>query len=130
MDQEIISKQLSEVAASGLNASGHTDDKGQYFLLVRQVETISKDWNSKKTDILFAVPNNYPIGGLDAFYADRGLILSNGQKHQRMQSEHIIIGKSWWLISWHYNKPWSAQDNLLTHIYHCKNFLKRGSRAN
>lgn len=130
MDLTILKKQLSEVVAGGFNACDHTDDKGQFFVEVHQLPTISAEWNNTLINILFSIPNNYPLGGLDAFYVDRNLMLSNDQKHQRMQSEHSIQEKTWWLISWHYNKPWSAQDSFLTHIYHCQDFLKRGSRAN
>ena len=130
MDQQLLTKQLSEVVAGGFTASGHKDDKGQYYVIVSQVETISKDWGIEKVDILFSVSLNYPIGGLDAFHADKSLMLFNGQRHPRMQAEDHILGKHWWRISWHYNKPWSTQDSLLTHIYHCQDFLKRGSRSN
>lgn len=132
MDRTIILKHLSDVVAGGFDACDCTEN-GQLYVVVRQLPTKNKDWILSAADILISIPNTYPIGGLDAFYVDRNLKLTTDQKHQRMSSEHKILERQWWLISWHYvdNKPWSSQDDtLLTHIYHCQRFLNQGSRFN
>ena len=130
MEQALMLKQLSEAVAGGFNACDRIDN-GQLYVLVNNVPTVHNDWNLATADILISVPSSYPVGGLDAFYVDRALMLKNDQKHPRMSSEHPILGKQWWLISWHYNKPWSpSQDTFLTHIYHCQEYLRRGARSN
>ena len=130
MDQTLVLSQVSNMVAGGFNACDHVEN-GQRYILVTGVPTINMVWILPATDILISVPNNYPIGGLDAFYADKKLILKNGQKHPRMQAEHNILGRMWLLVSWHYNKPWSPnQDTLLSHIYHCQDYFKKGSRSN
>ena len=131
MDDAIVSKHLSEVVAGGFDACDYSENN-QRYLLVRKLPTISKDWNLSEADILISIPSNYPVGGLDAFYVDKNLELSNEQKHKRMASGHCLIKRQWWLVSWHYtdNKPWASQhDTLLTHIYHCQKFLIQGARA-
>ncbi|MBF0570813.1 MAG: hypothetical protein HQL12_02965 [Candidatus Omnitrophica bacterium] len=129
MEQSLILKQLSEAVAGGFNACDRMEN-GQLYMLVNGVPTLNKDWTIATVDILVSVPNTYPVGGLDAFYVDSALMLHNGQKHSRVQPAPNILGKSWGVVSWHYNKPWSFSDTFLTHIYHCQDFLRKGSRSN
>jgi hypothetical protein len=102
----------------------------------RYVETDARDipsppWSTDAAEILIAVPATYPSGGLDAFYLKLPFGHDSGDI-PRKQSVLVIDGVEWLLISWHYHptKPWNpAQDDLATHIEHCRGFfLTRGVR--
>jgi hypothetical protein len=85
-------------------------------------------WSGGLANILIAVPDTYPQGGLDAFYLGSGLT-QNGVV-PRQQSTVNLLNRNWSLISWHYpaNRPWDPRfDDLAAHIEHCRGFfLARG----
>jgi Prokaryotic E2 family E len=85
-------------------------------------------WSASSALILIAVPANYPIGGLDAFYLDPDITI-RGTVH-RAQAAGPLLGKKWNLISWHYSvaRPWNPRiDDFQSHVAHCKGFfLERG----
>ncbi|MGB7202172.1 MAG: E2/UBC family protein [Pyrinomonadaceae bacterium] len=91
----------------------------------------SPPWSSDKADILIAIPATYPTGGLDAFYIKMPMGHASGDI-PRKQNIVQIGSDQWLLISWHYHpsKPWNpTQDDLATHIEHCRGFfLTRGVR--
>lgn len=104
---------------------------GQQYAAVK-IDISSPPWSEATAEILFAIPATYPTGGLDAFYVKLPLGHSSGDIPKK-QSEIIVDGERWLLISWHYleAKPWnSLHDDLATHVQHCRGFfLTRGVKG-
>ena len=126
-----VPKHVKELIAGGFSVRYHNIN-GQEYVEVENLETGGAPWNRSTVNILVTIPNNFATGvvALDAFYADRTLLLGS-EKHPRMQSEHTIDSRLWWLISWHYIKPWQpGKDSLLTHVFHCRQFFKQKGRTN
>lgn len=103
----------------------------QKYVEVTNVSVPSPPWGKDKATILIAIPSTYPSGGLDAFYL--GLPFTHSTNSIPNQQQVVSIdGQDWALISWHYHesRPWNPlQDDLITHIQHCKGFfLTRGVR--
>jgi hypothetical protein len=103
----------------------------QKYVEVRDIGVPSPPWGNVRANILIAIPATYPSGGLDAFYVELPFTHSSGPIPNQ-QSTVSIDGRNWALISWHYHetRPWNPlQDDLTTHIQHCRGFfLKRGIR--
>jgi hypothetical protein len=103
----------------------------QKYVEGRDISVPSPPWSSGNVNILIAVPATYPSGGLDAFYVELPVTHASGSIPNQ-QSTVSIDGRNWALISWHYHetRPWNPlQDDLTTHIQHCRGFfLKRGIR--
>jgi E2/UBC family protein E len=103
----------------------------QKYVEVRDIGVPSPPWGNVRANILIAIPATYPSGGLDAFYVELPFTHSSGPIPNQ-QSTVSIDGRNWALISWHYHetRPWNpSQDDLTTHIQHCRGFfLKRGIR--
>jgi hypothetical protein len=100
---------------------------GQKYVEVKGIATPSPPWSLTKVTILIAIPATYPAGGLDAFYIERTVTHANGSIPYQSQTAEIG-GRSWALISWHYSntRPWNPmQDDIATHIEHCRGALLR-----
>ncbi len=72
-------------------------------------------------------PGAYEQGAaLDAFYLAQPSPYQ-GRQHQRVGNAGTPLtleGVTWALVSWHYAQPWRyPQDNLVTHVQHCKSFF-------
>ena len=129
MGNNILSEHFAELLAGGFDACEHVEN-GQKYIEVRGLFINSPPWNKSEANILIVIPNNYNLGGLDGFYVEDGVLLANNQPHPRtrVQGVHTILGRKWWSVSWHYLKPWSPEDSLVTHIQHCRQFFKQGER--
>jgi hypothetical protein len=103
----------------------------QKYVEVTNLSVPSPPWGNGKATILIAIPATYPSGGLDAFYLALPFTHSSNSIPKQQQAVSIAA-RDWALISWHYHesRPWNAlQDDLITHIQHCKGFfLTRGVR--
>ena len=103
----------------------------QKYVEVCDVIVPSPPWGCGKADILIAVPATYPSGGLDAFYVGLPFTHASGSIPNQQQTMSVE-GRNWALVSWHYHesRPWNPlQDDLTTHIQHCRGyFLRRGVR--
>ena len=127
---QTIDDDVARMIEAGLNArlivSGN-----QKYVEVRDIIVPSPPWGKSLANILIVVPATYPTGGLDAFYLELPFTHSSGSIPRQQQSTQID-GRSWMLISWHYHesRPWNPlQDDLSTHIQHCRGyFLTRGVR--
>ncbi|MBA2525931.1 MAG: hypothetical protein H0V18_09145 [Pyrinomonadaceae bacterium] len=101
----------------------------QTYVEVRDITIPAPPWGNSSADILIAVPATYPAGGLDAFYVGLPFTHSTGSIPNQQQTVSIEA-RNWVLISWHYHesRPWNPrQDDLTTHIQHCRGyFLSRG----
>jgi hypothetical protein len=103
---------------------------GQCYVLAG-IEAPSPPWDHPSQHILIAIPAAYRNAGLDAFYL--------GLPYKFKDSAHPSVNgglvaakdRQWQLVSWHYKdgKAWvPGQDNLDSHIIHCKGFfLHRGA---
>ena len=103
----------------------------QKYVQVTNISVPSPPWGKDEATILIAIPTTYPSGGLDAFYL--GLPFTHSSNSIPKQQQIVSIdGRDWALVSWHYHesRPWnSSQDDLITHVQHCKGFfLTRGVR--
>lgn len=103
----------------------------QPYVEVANVKIPSPPWDTQRANILIAIPATYPTGGLDAFYLKLPIGHASGDI-PRKQGVLQLDAVEWLLISWHYHptKPWNAaQDDLSTHVEHCRGFfLERGVR--
>jgi hypothetical protein len=103
----------------------------QKYVEARDIGVPSPPWGKEQASILIAIPATYPSGGLDAFYLELPFTHSSGSI-PRQQEVETIAGRACALISWHYHesRPWNPhQDDLITHIQHCRGFfLARGVR--
>jgi hypothetical protein len=105
---------------------------GQCYAVASGVDAPAPPWDCSSYDILIAVPAAYDDAGLDAFYLGLPYTFKGGT-HPRVQGAVVAVsGRHWQLVSWHYPEgtAWRrGQDNLETHILHCKGFfLHRGAR--
>jgi hypothetical protein len=103
----------------------------QKYVEIDNFDVPSPPWGKDKVNILVAIPGTYPSGGLDAFYL--GLPCTHSSNSIPRQQQVVSIDRrDWALISWHYHesRPWNPlQDDLITHIQHCRGFfLTRGVR--
>ena len=107
------------------------DAGGQCYAVASGVDAPVPPWDRSRYDILVAVPAAYDDAALDAFYLGLPYTFKGGT-HPRVQGGVIEVnGRRWQLVSWHYPEGASwrrGQDNLETHILHCKGFfLDRGA---
>jgi hypothetical protein len=107
------------------------DENQQCYVSVHGLDIPSPPWSANLTDILIVIPASYENAELDGFYVALPLGF-NGANHPRINGGEITVkGRSWRLISWHYpdNRKWiRGQDNIETHITHCRGFfLHRGA---
>lgn len=103
-----------------------TEASGQCYAIVSGVEAPSPPWDRTAYDLLIAIPAAYDDAALDAFYLGLPYTFKGGT-HPRVQGGVIEVNSHrWQLVSWHYpdGRPWRrAQDDLETHILHCKGFF-------
>ena len=107
------------------------DIGGQNYAFVEQVTAPSPPWDLTQYDILIPVPAAYDAAGLDGFYLALPYKFQGGA-HPRVNGGTVdMSGRSFQQVSWHYhdNHPWKrGQDDLETHIFHCKGFfIDRGA---
>lgn len=99
---------------------------GQCYAAVGKVQAPAPPWGSATHEILIAIPAAYDNAGMDGFYLRLPYVF-NGGTHPKVNGQTIQFdGASWQLVSWHYptGKPWLAgQDDLSSHILHCKGFF-------
>lgn len=99
---------------------------GQCYTLASGIEAPSPPWDRTDYDLLIAIPAGYDDAGLDAFYLELPYTFKGGT-HPRVQGAIIEVnGRRWQLVSWHYpdGRLWRrGQDNLETHVLHCKGFF-------
>ena len=99
---------------------------GQCYVIASAIEAPTPPWDRTVYDVMIAIPAAYDDAGLDAFYLGLPYVFK-GATHPRVQGATVEInGRQWQLVSWHYpeGRPWSrGQDNLETHILHCKGFF-------
>ncbi|MBK6722957.1 MAG: hypothetical protein IPG58_06635 [Acidobacteria bacterium] len=128
---QTIEDDISAVQEAGGNAR-LLSHNGQRFAHIGDIAIPTPPWDRQSTEILIAVSDTYPTAGLDAFYVKLPIGHSSGDVPKK-QNEIQIGDTSWLLISWHYHesRPWnSMQDDLVTHIEHCRGFfLTRGVRS-
>jgi len=99
---------------------------GQCYAYASGIEAATPPWDRPAYDLMIAIPAGYDDAGLDAFYLGLPYTFKGGT-HPRVQGATIEInGRRWQLVSWHYPEGASwrrGQDNLETHILHCKGFF-------
>jgi hypothetical protein len=131
MCPDAIEEEVKLLQATGVPVD-LLSEEGQCYARVMELPAPSPPWDRTRYDILVAVPAAYDFGGLDAFYLGLPYQFEGGT-HPRVDNGAIITleGRQWRLVSWHYadGKPWvRGQDNLASHIEHCKGFfLGRGA---
>jgi hypothetical protein len=117
--------EVNQLSPRGLRVE-LVETAGQCYALASGVDAPSPPWDRASYDILIAIPAGYDDAGLDAFYL--GLPYTfKGATHPRVQGAIIETnGRRWQLVSWHYpdGTSWRrGQDNLETHLLHCKGFF-------
>lgn len=125
MCPRVVQDELTRLSQRGVRIE-LTEVGGQCYALAAAIEAPSPPWDRTDYDVLFAVPAGYDDAGLDAFYLALPYTFKGGT-HPRVQGAIVEInGRRWQLVSWHYpeDRPWRrGQDNLETHILHCKGFF-------
>lgn len=123
-------EEAEELAGRGI-AVQLTESSGQCFALTTVAGTPSPPWGASQHDILIAVPAAYDAAELDGFYLALPYKYDGGE-HPRVNGSIVqALDRNWRQVSWHYpeGKAWRrGQDNLETHIFHCRGFfLHRGA---
>ncbi len=107
------------------------DENQQCYVWAKALDIPAPPWSAAATDILIPIPASYENAELDGFYVAIPLAF-NGGAHPRINGTKITLKqRAWQLISWHYpdGRKWiRGQDNIETHITHCRGFfLHRGA---
>lgn len=92
---------------------------GPRSLVIFRDQALPAHWNRPSTDVLFQVPQGYPLGVLDMFWVRPGLRLHTGAMPEAGDVHEIFAGENWQRFSWHYppNVPWNPSvDNILSHM--------------
>lgn len=58
-------------------------------------------WSHSRTDVLFAIPSNYPAACPDNISARPDLRLASGAEPANIMGEHEHAGRRWLQFSWH-----------------------------
>ena len=119
-----LAEEVAALREGGLEARLLVSN-GQRYIEVSGLVIPSPPWSKSAANILIAIPETYPSGGLDAFYLEQTVSHANGAIPYQQNVIHIE-GRSWALISWHYavNRPWYPhRDDVSSHIAHCRGFF-------
>ena len=105
----------------------------QCYALAKGLGAPSPPWDRSSYDILVAIPAAYDACSLDGFYLALPYTFKGGE-HPRVNGGTITFdGRQWKLVSWHYpdGKPWTrGQDDLDSHLIHCKGFFQQRRAVN
>jgi hypothetical protein len=74
-------------------------------------------WNQEETAVRFIIPNGYPAGQPDCFWADSTLRLANGNVPANANPQplpHLGTPQLW--FSWHVDGWNAARNNLVTYM--------------
>ncbi len=83
-------------------------------------------WSLEKADVMFLVPNEYPVASPDMFYVSPRLALPGGGIPANATEIEQHGGKTWQRFSWHYTTPWKpSRDSLLSHLDFCRARLQK-----
>lgn len=77
------------------------------------------------TTLLLRVPRAYPDAGLDMFWTETCLTLSNGSAPQAAESIECYMGREWRRFSWHHNGWAPSTQGLAAYL----EFVRRRFRA-
>jgi hypothetical protein len=94
-------------------------DDGARVLVIMRAAELPSHWNRSTTDILFQVPQGYPLAALDMFWVTPGLELADGRTPQNADLLEEYAGERWQRFSWHYlpDHRWNpANEGLLSHL--------------
>jgi hypothetical protein len=69
-------------------------------------------FSQPKVSVLLRVPRSYPDAGLDMFWTDVSLTLTDGTAPQAAEVIEQYAGRAWRRFSWHHG-PWNATVNNL-----------------
>lgn len=123
-----LERELSELRQLGY-AAHLVEHAGQRYVRVDGVSAPAPPWEKPQHDILIALPGAYEQGAaLDAFYVAQPSSYK-GRRHRRVGNAGTPLTLedfTWALVSWHYQNGngWRfPQDNLVTHVRHCKSFF-------
>lgn len=122
-------KKIEEDVASVVKAGESVElieHAGQSYVLVKNLPAPTPPWEQCTHDIVIAIPAAYETAGLDGFYLKLPYKFGAAE-HPRVNGPVIgLAGSSFKLVSWHYaeGNPWlPGQDDLGSHIVHCKGFF-------
>ena len=62
---------------------------------------LTDGWSHDSSDVLFAIPSNYPAGRPDNICARPDLRLASGAEPANIMGEHEHAGRRWMQFSWH-----------------------------
>ena len=91
-------------------------EEGGFVNLVFLNFATSSHYNSATTTVLVRVPLPYPDAGLDMFWTDPALLLSDGSIPKSADPTETYIGRQWRRFSWHHNGWNPAIHNLTSYI--------------
>jgi len=94
------------------------NDGARALIVIRALE-LPSHWNCRNTDILFQVPQGYPLAAMDMFWVTPGLSLADGRQPQNADLIETYSGQAWQRFSWHYppGHQWNpGTDGLLSHL--------------
>lgn len=87
---------------------------GTSLVVVPDVE-LGPGWNSKLTTVKFVLPVAYPAANPDCFFADKELLLQNGQAPANSGLQ-VVNGENARWFSWHLTGWSPSRDTILTYL--------------
>lgn len=73
-------------------------------------------FSNPTTTLLLRVPRSYPDAGLDMFWTDVTLVLSDGGMPRNAEHIETHAGRQWRRFSWHHNGWNPGLNNLQTYV--------------
>ena len=112
---------------SGLKAEYQIEvsEDGSCVNLVFKEFPLGTGFNRPSADLLLRVPLSYPDSGLDMFWTEPGVLLSDGRVPQNANTEEIYANRRWQRFSWHHNRWNSVTDNIDSYLEFVRYRLKQ-----
>jgi hypothetical protein len=113
MNQQ-LSLEAEELRQRGLALQLHPQADGWVFTVFDQYP-LPSGFNQQSTSLLIKVPPNYPLGGMDMFWADPQLKLAGGSMPANTSVEENL-GRPWLRFSWHPHRWNPSSDSLISYL--------------
>lgn len=115
--KEILEEDVKGLeTATGLKVQVAEQDN-RLFVLVREYSPPKGVSRLEKTDVLFIADLQYPLSAMDMFWADVGVVRSDGSLFENSEQIEEYLNRKWRRFSYHRNGVWNPVGNpLLDHF--------------
>lgn len=120
-----IGDDVEALRQSGLTIEIHPAEKEHLVVIRNNAIPPGKYWQTA-ADILIRIPETYPQGKLNMFWADPPLVFISGQHPEATPVRNEFLGRSWQRWSRHYK--WNPrQHSLVTHWAFVEQCIQEGN---